>query len=115
MSLTSNLIGLGPYSESIVEFLDYPKETYRSVPEGTIVTLELFGAPGSKASWEFARLLGISDPWDFTQHRVGYDNVDVDGLHRFAKEYFDLRFEDDLEAFIALSQAGFQFYFRPNG
>jgi hypothetical protein len=71
---------------------------------------------GSTASRAFASYLGITDPWDFNQHKLVPSNVDVDGLRAFLETLQGSEeLMSDLEAFLALRDAGFDFYFRPNG
>lgn len=82
--------------------------------EGSIITEILFGIiEGSSLSREFAGLLGISDPWDFNQHRIKNENINIEGLKKFVQVYRD--YEDDLYRLIKLKNKGFEFHFRPGG
>ena len=114
MGMSAELIAIGPYSEEISEFLDYRGNFYSKTQPGAIVTRRLFGiVQGSTLSREFAALLGISDPWDFNQHKVLLSRLDSEGLKRFFEIYSD--HAQDYKAFEALRCAGFEFHFRPEG
>lgn len=114
MGMSAEIIAVGRYSAAIARLMDYPANYYASTKEGTIVTRRLFGiSEGSTLSCEFAALLGISDPWNFNQHKLDGSKIDVDGLRRWAKLYSD--YLDDVEAFDGLLRARFEFHFRPEG
>ncbi|MEG3998075.1 hypothetical protein, partial [Microcoleus sp. SVA1B1] len=114
MGMSAELIAIGPYSEEISEFLDYRAKYYSKIQPGAIVTRRLFGiVEGSTLSREFAALIGISDPWDFNQHKVLLSRLDNEGLRRFSEIYSD--YAQDYKAFEALRYAGFEFHFRPEG
>lgn len=60
----------------------------------------LSGTPVTAEIPEFAAHLGITDPWDFNQHKLTPTNVNVDGLRTFFATLHDgEEFLPDLEAF----------------
>ena len=97
--------------------LEYLPERYAKTRPGTPVVRQLFGIThGSSASTAFAACLGITDPWDFNQHKIVPANVDVQGLRDFlATLQHGEDFLPDLEAFLVLQAHGFDVFFRPNG
>jgi hypothetical protein len=114
MGMSAEVIALGPYSEAIVGLMEYPAYYYASTKEGAPVTFRLFGiVEGSTASREFSELLGISDPWDFNQHKVDASKIDFEGLRRWVKRYPD--YQAEVEVLYGLRRAGFEFHFRPEG
>ncbi len=114
MGMCAELIAVGPYSKSVCTYLDYPPERYASTMEGAVISRRLFGIlQGSTVSREFAGLLGIVNPWVFSQHKVLPSRVDVAGLREFGVRYSE--YEEDVRAFEALLSAGFEFHFRPEG
>jgi hypothetical protein len=117
MGMAADLIAIGPFSSEVAPFLEYPSERYRHTREGTPVIRQLFGIThGSNASTAFAACLGISDPWDFNQHKIVSANVDLSGLRDFFATLQDgEEFLPELEVFVALRAHGFDFFFRPNG
>lgn len=114
MGMAAELIAIGPYSDAIADFLDYGRERYKLTPEGTMISCRLFGIyEGSTVSREFAHMLGITDPWDFSQHKLNPAKADVSKLEKFGQVYED--YERDVEAFKVLHKNGFEFHFRPQG
>ncbi len=112
--MCAEIIAVGPYSESVGHFMEYPEQHYASTLAGSIITRRLFGIiEGSTLSREFAFLLGVTDPWDFSQHRLSHTLFDTVGLMEFGRRYPD--YLQDVESLIGLMSAGFEFHFRPEG
>jgi hypothetical protein len=107
MGMDAEVIAIGPFSESVVEFLTYPAEDYSKTRPGTTVVDNVFcvesGASGQ--SHELARLVG-AEVWDFNTHELDPSKVDLAGLAQ--------RF-DGVERFVGLAAAGFRSYYLPNG
>lgn len=117
MSLCADIVAWGPYSPDIADYLEYPRDVYRSTKSGALVITELFGiVEGSSASKRFASLLGISDVWDFNQHKLDPEKIDAAALRLLFQE-LDKRdaYVKDLDALLTLRDHGFHFIFRPNG
>ena len=114
IELSGAITALGGFRSEIADLLDYPAGYYHTTPPDTPVHAQLFGIDGTEATTEFARLLGISDPWDFNQHRVDPGRIDVGGLRAFLG---GLEGSADwlrqVESLVKLRDAGFVFYFRP--
>jgi hypothetical protein len=117
MGMCADILAMGPYGPEIAAFLAYPAGQYAKTRVGTVVVTELFGIlEGSPASRTFAKYLGVTDPWDFNQHKLVGSAVDVEGLRAFLATLLGGEdYKRDLEAFIALRDHGFEFFFRPNG
>jgi hypothetical protein len=114
MSMCADIIAIGPYSKSIVEFMEYPETVYASTRDGAILTRRLFGIyEGSSLSREFATLFGINDPWDFNQHQIDNSKINIPGLRAFVQLYE--QYDHDLVILEALIGAGFELHFCPNG
>ena len=110
----AEVIGIGRFSNSIVGHLEYPISAYEETKDGAIISCVLFGiAEGNSVSRELASCLGISAAWNFNQHHIQTENVDLEALKEFANRYD--HYQKDVEAFIALHNAGFEFHFCPNG
>ena len=108
MGMTSNVIGIGTFRRSIVPFLEYSEERYANTCEGvTIAQNVFFIETGSTDSRKLAACLHI-DPWDFNQHELDASTADLAGLR-------DLFGEESVCSFVALRDAGFRFFFLPNG
>jgi hypothetical protein len=117
MSLCADLVAWGPYNSDIARYLEYSPEAYRSTAPGALVVTDLFGiVEGTSASKQFAACFGISDVWDFNQHKIDAEKIDVDRLRSLLQGLSDPeRYAKQLEALLALRACGFQFVFRPNG
>jgi hypothetical protein len=117
MSLHADIVAWGPYSPDVADHLEYPREFYQSTKPGALVVTELFGIfEGSGASQRFASLLGISDVWDFTQHKIDPERIDAAGLRLLFQELDEAEtYIKQVDSLIALRSHGFQFIFRPNG
>lgn len=120
MSLCADLVAWGPYSPEIARYLEYPPEFYRSTRPGALVVTELtelFGiTEGTSASIEFAACFGITDVWDFNQHQIDPNRIDLDRLRTVlgGLEYAD-EYVRHVDVLLALRASGFKFMFRPNG
>jgi hypothetical protein len=117
MGMAADIIAIGPFSPAVVAYLEYPPDHYKHTRQGSPVIAQLFGIThGSTASREFARCLGITDPWDFNQHKIDPKAIDGDQLRSFVATLHDGDdFIRDLEALLVMRDEGFEFYFRPNG
>lgn len=114
MSMCAEIIAVGPYSRQFVDYLEYPLRVYDQLNEGAIITERLFGIlEGSSMSRKLAGLLGIHDPWDFNQHKIKNENIDLVGLREFAELYDN--YMPDFNKLVILKDFGFEFHFRPEG
>ncbi len=117
MVLCVGVLAIGPFKRDLVSHYEYPESRYSTTQDGAPVVRELFGiVEGTRAGTEFAQHLGISDPWDFNQHRICPERIDFAALElllapfEHAEDY--LR---DLEALQAFASAGYDLYFLPHG
>ena len=117
MSLYAEIIAIGPFDPIIASALGYPSDLFRNTRTGTPVVAVLFGiAEGTYAGTQFAKCLGITDPWDFNQHKIDSTRVEMDELRALFAGFSDGDdYLKDLERFEVLRQAGFDLYFVPNG
>ncbi len=114
MGIYAEIIAIGPFSKDIIEYLEYGADCYSHTKEGAIVSQTLFGiVEGSSLSAEFAEILGISNPWDFNQHKIVNDDIDFKLLRKFINVYGD--YERDALKLEVLSKKGFDLHFVPNG
>lgn len=108
MGMAAEVIAIGPFSKDIVNNLEYPKELYANVKDGTKIAQNVFSIDsGSTESQKLAKAFKI-DPWNFNQHLLNSHQADLNLL----KELFS---EEEVEDFVALRNAGFDFFFLPNG
>ncbi len=114
MGMYAEVIAIGPFSKEIIPHLEYPESYYKDTKDGAIVNVTLFGvSEGSTLGHELARCLGVSNGWDFNQHKIDNSKIDAKSLRHFVSIYTD--YDDDAEDLLALKDKGFQFHFAPNG
>jgi hypothetical protein len=117
MGMAASILAIGPFSREVVHALPYSTSHYAQTREGVrVIAKDLFQVSGNDASQRLAACLGISDAWDFNQHQVDSARVDLDAIRVLlehlggATEYWR-----DFKHFPLLREAGFEFYFQPNG
>ena len=114
MGMYAEILAIGPFSKEVARYLEYDPTYYAQTVEGVIVNMTLFGiSEGSAVSRVLAKALGITDPWDFNQHKLSNGAIDCSALTDFAKCY--CHYADDVEVMKALLKHNFEFHFAPNG
>jgi hypothetical protein len=108
MGMNAEVIAIGPFHRSIIPFLQYPADQYANTREGvTIAEKVFFIESGTSESRKLAACFGV-DPWDFNHHELDPRSADLDHLR-------DLFGEEAVRSFVGLRDAGFRFFFLPNG
>lgn len=117
MGLCASVVAVGPFSPEIVDCLEYGASAYAGTRVGATMVRELFGImEGTSSGTEFAACLGISDPWDFNQHRFDPLRIDVERLRAlFATLSGGDDYVNDLNRMLKLREFGFMMIFLPNG
>jgi hypothetical protein len=110
-----------------VPYLRHPAERYEATAEGSLLVELVFSTPeGSTRSRGLASCFGV-DPWDFGRHALDASRADLAALRALFNP--DARSAahgegvttppgpccDDVARFLALRDAGYQFFFLPNG
>lgn len=110
MGMSAEVLGIGPFRHALVPYLRHPAHRYAATREGAIIVEVVCATPGGTArSHELARCFGV-DPWNFGEHAVDPWRVDLAALRDlFASEPISV------ERLLALREAEFRFFFRPNG
>ncbi len=109
MGMTAQILAIGPFRKELAQYLNYPADYYAQTREGVPVISFLFQCFGSSQSEELAACFAL-DPWDFNQHKIVPGRVDVARLKEAFRET-----PKDIDAFVAMRTAGFEFFFVPNG
>ena len=108
MGLDAQLIAVGPFSRSLLPAMEYPANFYADVPEGVTIVRTVFSALTSASSHSLARCFGVG-ALELGRHALGgAPDADVPALLTVEE------FADYVSAFLALREAGFQFYYLPN-
>ena len=113
MGMDADIIGAGPFSQDIIDILDYPAEYYKDTKEGKIVLVTTFRVNTADQSYELARALGVK-AWDFNTHKIDPAKIDKDDLVEFACGAAGYCLSH-VGAFFRLIDKGFIFMYRPNG
>ena len=107
MGCDAEIIAIGPFSKRIIPSLGYLEEQYAGAADGATVITVVFETFGSTDSEKLARCFGVGR-WDLGRHHLDASCADLKRL----RQDFD---ERSIDQFIVLREAGFQFYFMPNG
>ena len=108
MACSAEIIAIGPFARKLIPALGYGADQYRDVADGTTVIACVFGeCGGSNESEKLAECFGVGR-WDLGRHVLDASKANLEML----RHNFDL---DCTENFVALREAGFQFYYMPNG
>ena len=108
MGCNAEIIAIGPFSKKLIPALGYGEEQYRGVADGATVITRVFDTcGGSTESEKLARCFGVGR-WDLGRHVLDASRADLDMLRR----EFDEGWTED---FLTLRDAGFHFYYMPNG
>ena len=130
MGMSADVIAIGPFRRELVPYLGQPVELHAATRDGATIVLRVFEtSEGSSRSRELAACFGV-DPWDFQSHALDAARADLPGLRELfrrghegdpvAPRLDDAKIEaplfvDVVERFVRLRDAGFAFFFRPNG
>jgi hypothetical protein len=113
MGMDADVIAIGKFQKSIKHCLDYHPSYYKDVNETSKVIVTVFSCNTTDASRRLAKALSI-DPWDFNQHNFNPNQVNITLLREMVEEGF-LEDEKWIDDFLRLKEAGFEFFYRPNG
>ena len=106
MGLDAQLIAIGPFTRSLIPFLEYPADFYASVPEAATIVENFYTCLTSDESHRLAAAFGVGA---LELHRHALDSGAADLVMLAA-----LWDPDTVEAFRHIRNAGFQFYYLPN-
>ena len=84
MGMDAKIIGIGSFTQEIIDYLSYDREYYEGVKEGAIVATEFFRCNTSSQSKELADALGIADPYDLGYHYILENKVNWDYLRELS-------------------------------
>jgi hypothetical protein len=107
MGLDAQVIGIGRFSKRLLPVLEYPENFYVNTAEGDEIVVNVFIAPTSDSSYGLARAFGV-DAFDFGRHHLRSEAADFSLL----AELFG---DEGVSRFTSLRDAGFDFYYLPNG
>ena len=107
MSTNAHLIGVGPFSEDIVNYLDYPVHWYKEVMNGHRVITHLFLCSSKYETDQLCNILGI-EAMEFSTHEIKKSKIDFLDLNIWC-ENRDIM--DHYLGFEKLLDQGFEFMF----
>jgi hypothetical protein len=107
MGMNSDVIAVGAFKQSLIEYLDYPAHFYSGLNEGsTIITTAVGEQSTTYQSNLLADALGCNAD-DFSTHVIDKDAVNWLELEQIVGEH-------EARGLYAFLDAGFTAYFRPN-
>lgn len=107
MGTNAHVIGIGSFSKSIVNYLDYPAHWYNEVMAGQRVIVHLFLCFSKNETDQLCRILGI-EAMDFSSHEIKRSKIDFFDLKTWCEDK-DIR--DDYIGFEKMLNQGFEFIF----
>jgi hypothetical protein len=111
MGMYGVVLGIGPFQREFVHDLPQPEAWHERTHDGAVITVTVFSAPeGSTRSRQLARAMG-AEAWDFNTHAIDPWRVDLEAVRQFLAH----EGEAPLRCFLKLRDAGFAFFFMPNG
>ncbi|NSX55114.1 hypothetical protein [Parasulfitobacter algicola] len=116
MGMFAELLCIGPFKNELVEHYEYNQDYYTETKQSTPIISLLFGIDGNRKSKEFARSLGIDDPWNFNQHLIDNQSIDFAKIEEFLASCDPgQQYKRDYERLVAFVKHGYSIYFLPNG
>ena len=103
MSMTSDILAIGPFDSSLIEYYEYPNDFYKETKNGVRIIEYVLGGSGTTHSRQLADCFGV-DPYDFNQHELNPHTVNLKKLKEIVEP-------QEFEAFIAFRDAGYSFHF----
>ncbi|RYZ41914.1 MAG: hypothetical protein EOO71_10050 [Myxococcaceae bacterium] len=111
MGMYGEVLAIGAFRRELLPFLQQPETWHDTTREGAVIVVPVFLAPeGSSRSRELAHGLG-AEAWDFNTHALDPWRADLGALRRFHEHGG----QHPVECFLRLREAGFEFFFLPNG
>ena len=112
MGMEAHVIAIGKFRKSLNCFLDYPIGHYEDVKEGVTIVTTIFRCVTSESSRALAEALG-TEAWSLGEHHINPFLVNLAELEEMSGE--GGLSNRNLMDFVRLREAGFDFYYRPNG
>jgi len=111
------VVAVGPFRRHLIEHYAYPAERYTETREGVATVTTLFGiAEGTSSGAKVAEALGISNVWDFNEHKINPAQIEFSLLEQTLKSLEGWPdYNSDLSALRAFAAEGYDLYLLPNG
>lgn len=106
MGLDAEVIAIGPFSQCVLNALEYGPNFYSNVEEGVLVIVHVFLACNSENSHLLASAFGVG-AMDLGKHHLSAQRANLSAL----REAFG---ESNVRQFLTLRDNGFDFYYAPN-
>lgn len=117
MVMFAQVLTVGPFKQELLPHYEYPAQHYASMRAGSPIVRILFGiGEGTHAGTAFALALGITDPWDFNQHKIDPSAINFEDLRRVLTGLagWNEEYSDDFETLRVFANADYDLYFLPN-
>ena len=114
MGMDADIICVGPFSRKVLDCLNYDKENYENVEEGTPVSATICGCNTTDQSRELGRCVGVEDPYDFSTHHITEDKVNWTALSLMQFEVDYAEKCSQWRRLEILIQNGFTCIYQPN-
>lgn len=105
MPVRAYVFAVGSYDKRLADSLWFPRDFYSAVPEGATIVTPVFSSVSSTTTHQLAQAFGVG-VWDFARHKLDGRAANIELL----QEAFGWEKSED---FMALRDAGFEFFFVP--
>lgn len=106
MESAAQIIAIGPFSQKVLDGLEYPASDYAKVPEGSTVVTNVFVALNPEESFDLAVAFGVG-AMDLGRHELDPRAANLQVLDEVFRD-------ETVRGFLLLRESGFRFYFLPN-
>ena len=109
MGMESKLLLWGPYSEAVRNLLEYPKEYYRNVNNGSVVFTTMYQCSSNGQSEILLQLFKINgfNGCYFNNYQL---KTALNEMDPFLVELLEQETDESIDDLKILSKAGFQMY-----
>lgn len=109
----SEVIGIGPFSEELLPYLDYPEDYYKNIDPGTFVLVSVFKVFNNHDIRSFCDCVSITDCTDLTQAIIQPEKINEEKLKLWAG---NLMFDDnEIQSFLFLvKQSQWKMFYHPS-
>ncbi len=119
MGMDADLLAIGKFTKELLyqNTLEYDDYYYEHTKEGTIIIVTVVNCATTDESTNLAEALKIG-PWNFNEHHITNDYIKQNIDWKNLRKYYNNDESEDHEIIKRLKMlidAGFEFFYRPNG
>jgi len=116
MGMNAEVIAIGPFKRSLAKdrHLAYGPDVYEDTKEGESVIVPVIHMRTNQGSTDLAEALG-TEAWAMGKHVIDISKINWKRLQKVLDEQDKFESSGDVEGMRELADAGFKFYYLPQG